>query len=114
MAFSVIALPDEDSADYTPVAADGSNGNKFQNDGKRRLYISNPLGASITCTIATPKTVDGNAVEEHVVDGGAFSDTTYIVKALDPDIYNVQSGTDQGAVTMTWSGTLTDVVLSVI
>lgn len=114
MPFTVIALPSEDSADYTPVAADGSNGNKFQNDGKRRLYVSNPLGASITCTIATPRTVDGNAVAEHIVDGAAFADTTYIVEALNPETYNVKSGTDQGAVTMTWSGTLTDVVLSVL
>lgn len=114
MAFTVIALPDGDSAAYTPVAADGANGNKYTNDGKRRLYISNPDGNSITVTIATPANLDGNAVAEHIVDGAAFTDTTYIVKALDPAVYNAQSGVDQGAVTMTFTGTLTNVVLSVI
>lgn len=114
MPFTVIALPDEDSAAYTPVAADGANGNKYQNDGKRRLYISNPDGNSITITIETPRVVDGNAVAEHIVDGAAFADTTYIVEALNPETYNAGSGDDQGAVVMTFAGTLTNVVLSVL
>ena len=75
MAFSVIVIPGSDSAAYVPDPADGSNGNKYQNDGKRRLYISNPDGESITCTIATAATADGNAVAEHIVDGAAFTDT---------------------------------------
>ena len=114
MAFSAIVIPGSASAAYVPDPADGANGNKYQNDGKRRLLISNPDGASITCTIATPRTVDGNAVAEHIVDGGAFTDTTYIVEALNPETYNQPSGDDQGAVIMTWTGTLTNVTVSVL
>ena len=111
MAFTVITVPGEASAAYTPVAADGSNGNKYQNDGKRRMMIRNPDGGSFTCTIVTPETRAGNAVSDLVI--GAISDTSYLVEALIPETYNVGSGTDQGAVTMTWSGTLTNVVLEV-
>lgn len=109
MPFTAINIPGESSGEYTAVAADGSNGNKYQNDGKRRLMIHNPLGASITCTIVTPETRDGNAVSDLVI--GAQTDVYHLVKALIPETYNAISGTDQGAVVMTWSGTLTDVKL---
>ncbi len=111
MPFTPITLPSESAAAYTPVAADGSNGNKFQNDGKRRLQIFNPDANSITLTIVTPRTVDGNAVADRVI--GPITDTYYYVEALNPETYNVQSGTDQDAVTMTWAGTLTNTVLGV-
>ena len=109
MPFTAITVPGEATAAYTGTAADSGNGNKYQNDGKLRMLIHNPLGASITLTIVTPETRDGNAVSDLVI--GAQTDTYHLVKALIPETYNVASGSDQDAVTMTWSGTLTDVKL---
>lgn len=116
MAFTAIATDADAGASITPTAADASNGNKYVNDGKRQLLIMNPDTASITCTIGVPSTTDaavadGNAVADLAI---ATSAAYYVVKPLKPEIYNVRSGTDKGAVTMTWTGTVTNVTLVVI
>lgn len=111
MPFTAITVAPETSGAYVPTAADGANGNKYQNDGHVRLKINNPDGNSLTLTIVTPETRDGNAVSDLVI--GAITDTTHIVKALVPETYNVRSGDDRGAVTMTLTGTLTNVTFTV-
>lgn len=116
MAYTALNVSGDTSASYTVVAADASNGNKFLNDGKKRLVIINPDAASITCTIAIPASsdtafADGNTITDLAV---ATSATYYVVKPLRPDIYNQSSGADQGSVVMTWTGTVTNVKLAVI
>jgi hypothetical protein len=116
MAFTAINVAAATSGTHTQVAADSSNGNKFTNDGIIRLVIMNPDSASITCTIAVPAEADtaladGNVIADLAV---ATSAPCCIVKALNPQVYNVRSGTDAGAVTMTWTGTVTNVKLLVV
>ena len=116
MAFTAINVAVDTSAAHTEVAADAANGNKFLNDGVGRLVIRNPDAAAITCTIAIPAdadtaVADGNAIADYAI---VTSATLYVSLALKKEIYNVCSGTDAGAVTMTWTGTVTNVKLSVI
>ena len=51
----------------TYAAVDAANGNDFANDGRMFLLVKNGAGAPITVTIATPTTVDGNAVADLAV-----------------------------------------------
>lgn len=116
MAFTAINVAADTSAAHTLVAADASNGNKFQNDGVVRLVIHNPDAASIVCTIAIPSdadtaVADGNAIADYAISTSAIF---YVVRALKTNIYNVRSGTDAGAVTMTWTGTVTNVKCAVV
>lgn len=116
MAFTVINVAADTSAAHTLVAADAINGNKFQNDGVVRLVIHNPDAASITCTIAVPAEADVALADGLTIPDYAFTTTAilYIVRALRKEQYNVRSGTDAGAVTMTWTGTVTNVKCAVI
>ena len=116
MAFTAINVAVDTSAAHTMVAADASNGNKFQNDGVGRLLIYNPDAASITCTIAVPADADVALTDGLVIPDYAIatSAVAYVVRALRKELYNVRSGTDAGAVTMTWTGTVTNVKLAVI
>lgn len=116
MSFTAINVASGTSMAHTLVAADGSNGNKFQNDGVGQLVIFNPDAASITCTIAVPSDADtaladGNVIADYAI---ATSAVCYTVRPLKKEVYNVRSGTDAGAVTMTWTGTVTNVKLAVI
>ena len=116
MAFTAINVAVDTSAAHTMVAADSSNGNKFLNDGVGRLLIYNPDGAAIVCTIAIPADadtalVDGLTIPDYAISTSAVA---YVVRPLRRELYNVRSGTDAGAVTMTWTGTVTNVKLAVI
>jgi len=46
---------------------DGTNGNKFSNDGRTLLRVKNASGAPITVTIETPNTVAGLAIADQTV-----------------------------------------------
>lgn len=84
--------------DLTLSNASGG-GDKFANTGVEMLLVQNGSGGSINVTVATPQTVDGNAVADKVIavaDGktallGPFSKATY-------------NDTD-GFVNVTYSGT---------
>lgn len=119
MPFTTIPLSSATSGQYVEVAADGSNGNRFENDGKTRLVILN--GATmqaVVCTFAIPpeadsELADGNVIAD-LVESVANDEPVYIVKRLPKQVYNVRSGTDQGFVTMTWTGTVSNITLVAI
>jgi hypothetical protein len=50
-----------------PDSADGTNGNKFRWYKNAYLEVENGGGASITVTINTPGTVDGQAIDDLAV-----------------------------------------------
>lgn len=117
MGFTVVTAPSIDTAAYTPVAADGSNGNKYENNGRMRLIVLQGAPAQeVTITINVPTStdnlVDDNVVADKVIVAPASLDP-YEIKALDPAIYNQKAsdGTaeDVGFVTFMPSGTLTNV-----
>lgn len=109
MAYTDITVSSDSDATYALTAVDAANGNKFLNTGQSKLYIYNPSSSNFTCTIDTTGTTDGNAVADLVISGT----TSKVVHKLPKDIYNQQSGSDQGYVRMTWSGTTTGILLGV-
>lgn len=70
----------------TYAAVNGTDGNKFQNDGRMFLLVKNGAGAPITVTIQTPTTVDGLAVADQtiVVTNGEQR----MIGPFPPNLYN--------------------------
>lgn len=106
--------PTADAA-YSPVAADGTNGNIFENnDGETVLVIHNPNANSITPTItvapeADTEFADGNAIAD--LSPGAITDVFYVFRRLKPGLYKQRSGDNKGYMHVSFSGTLTGVEL---
>ena len=83
--------------------ADATNGNKFTNDGHTYFEAveGNGEGTAII-TIATPKTVEGLAVDNVAVT--LTNGERVIMGPFTPDVFNDQSGTDVNCVTMAFTG----------
>lgn len=120
MAFSLITAAVAGTSAVTKVAADGSNGNKYVNkSGKARLVILNEgTPQAVTLTIKVPQSADdrladGNVIADLVISIGS-GDLVTVVKALSTEVYNQTTGADKDAVTMTWSGTVTNVTLVMV
>lgn len=91
------------ATDKTDV--DNTNGNYFANDGSVRFLLKNSDGAdSATVTVKTGATLYGKAVD----DESAVTLASGAVRPFGPfppDLYNVQSGTYNGAVQLDFGGT---------
>jgi len=59
-------------------AAPANTSITWYNDGRVFLYITNTGGAPITCTIDTPQTVNGLAVESNVISIAATTGVKYV------------------------------------
>ena len=84
--------------DLTPlsVTPDGTHGNKFWNNGKPFLMVTNGSGGELTVTLVLPGTVDDQAVSDRTV---AIADgQTYAIGPFTKD-YNQSDG----YVHVTWS-----------
>lgn len=46
---------------------DGTNGNKFPNDGRTFLRVKNGSGSPITATVETPGSIDGQSISDLAV-----------------------------------------------
>lgn len=116
MPFTTIAVQNTTRGALTTTAADASNGNRYLNDGFRRLVVFNPDGASIAVVLNIPTVAEDDLAAGNNIDPPtiAFTSTRYILEALEPRLYNVRSGTDAGYVTFTMTGTLTNVLLVVL
>lgn len=92
----------------TPVAADGV-GDEFVNTGKELVLVehTNGAGSSVTLTITTTSTVDGEAVADRTIVIGPGE--THLLGPWPQQWYNDANGKVQ----MSWSA-VTDVVLSVL
>lgn len=71
-------------------AAANVAGNSLANSGKEFLHIKNGAVSSITVTIETPGTVDGQAVADRTVTIGAGAEK--MIGPFPPQTYNQDSG----------------------
>ena len=73
---------------YSAANADGHN---FANNGRTFFQAFNGSGSDIECTFETPHEVDGNPIDDLVVDIAAGEDA--IIGPFPPAVYNNDPGT---------------------
>lgn len=62
------------SVDKSMVVPTATHGNKFPNDQRTVLHVRNDSASPITVTINTPRTIDGQSIDELVVTVPAVAD----------------------------------------
>jgi len=67
MATLTAVAPDRDVNEFALVAA-AELGDEFANDGKQLVVVANGSVAAVEVTFTTQKTVDGEAVDDKVID----------------------------------------------
>ena len=101
MAYTLVTVTpiNRTGSDITTLAnaATASDGDKFPNNGKTFLIVTNGAGAPITVTVETPRTIDDLDVAEYT--NSVTNGTTEIFGPFPTDTFNQSDGTVQ----VTWS-----------
>lgn len=100
MAVLTVYTIDNDGVDVESAYVAAAASQEFPNDGRTFLHIKNASGSPITCTVTTPSTHVGLALEDPVITVGATTGEQ-MAGPFPKGLYNASDGN----VDITWSAT---------